>query len=188
MLVHTARGQVAAIVAPRPNYQRAVEAQPKADEVAIDFGTTSRQQTEALGVAKGDTATVRKSFSRLGGQPRLGSRRSTTAPAARRSSPALAKIDPARVPNRVTFAWVVEEETGLAGSGALAERLHPAYVFAVDTFVSSDSPVDPQRMAHIPLGTGAVLRAVDNSSITPPETVAQIRALAAARRCRRRWA
>jgi putative aminopeptidase FrvX len=36
-------------------------------------------------------------------------------------------------------------------------------------------------MAHIPLGTGAVLRAVDNSSITPPETVARIRALAAAR-------
>jgi putative aminopeptidase FrvX len=94
---------------------------------------------------------------------------------------ALAKIDPARVTNRVTFAWVVEEETGLAGSGALAERLHPAYAFAVDTFVSSDSPVDPQRMAHIPLGTGAVLRAVDNSSITPPETVARIRALAAAR-------
>ena len=27
--------------------------------------------------------------------------------------------------NRITFAWVVEEETGLAGSGALAERLHP---------------------------------------------------------------
>jgi putative aminopeptidase FrvX len=180
VLVHTGRGQVPAIVAPRPNYQRASEWQPKADEVLIDFGTTSRQQTEGLGVAKGDTATVRKSFSKLAGT--RGSARAIDDRAGCAALlAALAKIDPAKVTSRVTFAWVVEEETGLAGSGALAERLHPAYVFAVDTFVSSDSPVDPQRMAHIPLGTGAVLRAVDNSSITPPETVATIRAMAAAR-------
>ncbi len=181
VLVHTSRGQVPAIVAPRPNYQRASESQPKADEVAIDFGTTSRQQTEGLGVAKGDTATVRKSFSTLAGT--RGSARAIDDRAGCAALlAALARIDPAKVTNRITFAWVVEEETGLAGSGALAERLHPAYVFAVDTFVSSDSPVDPQRMALVPLGTGAVLRAVDNSSITPPDTVAKIRAMAAARR------
>jgi putative aminopeptidase len=181
LLVHTAKGQVPAIVPPRPGYQRATESQPKADEVVIDFGTTSRQQTEALGVAKGDSGTVRKTFSQLAGT--RGSARSIDDRAGCAALlAALEKIDPAKVTNRVTFAWVVEEETGLAGSGALAERLHPEYVFAVDTFVSSDSPVDPQRMAHIALGTGAVLRAVDNSSITPPEVVAKIRALAAARR------
>jgi len=180
VLVHTARGQVPAIVAPRPNYLRAAETQPKAEEVLLDFGTTSRQQTEALGIVKGDTATVRKEFMRLAGS--RGSARAIDDRAGCAALlAALEKIDPAKVTNRVTFAWVVEEETGLAGSGALAERLHPAYAFAVDTFVSSDSPVDPQRIAHIPLGTGAVLRAVDNSSITPPETVARIRALAGAR-------
>ena len=180
VLVHTARGQVPAIVAPRPNYLRAAETQPKAEEVLLNFGTTSRQQTEALGIVKGDTATVRKEFVRLAGS--RGSARAIDDRAGCAALlAALEKIDPAKVTNRVTFAWVVEEETGLAGSGALAERLHPAYAFAVDTFVSSDSPVDPQRIAHIPLGTGAVLRAVDNSSITPPETVARIRALAGAR-------
>jgi len=180
VLVHTSRGQVPAIVAPRPGYQRAAEWQPKAEDVLLEFGTTSRQQTEALGVAKGDTATVRKSFLSLAGT--RGSARAIDDRAGCAALlAALAKIDPAKVPNRITFAWVVEEETGLAGSGALAERLHPEYVFAVDTFVSSDSPVDPRRMAHISLGTGAVLRAVDNSSITPPDTVAKIRTMAAAR-------
>jgi putative aminopeptidase len=180
VLVHTGRGQVPAIVAPRPNYQRASESQPKAEDILIDFGTTSRQQTEGLGVAKGDTATVHKSFARLAGT--RGSARAIDDRAGCAALlAAIARIDPAKVTNRMTFAWVVEEETGLAGSGALAERLHPEFVFAVDTFVSSDSPVDPQRMALIPLGTGAVLRAVDNSSITPPETVAKIRAMAAAR-------
>jgi putative aminopeptidase len=180
VLVHTGRGQVPAIVAPRPNYQRASESQPRAEEVLIDFGTASRQQTEGLGVAKGDTATVRKSFSSLAGT-RASARAIDDRAGCAALLAALARIDPAKVPNRITFAWVVEEETGLVGSGALAERVHPDYVFAVDTFVSSDSPVDPQRMALIPLGTGAVLRAVDNSSITPPETVAKIRAMAAVR-------
>jgi putative aminopeptidase FrvX len=180
VIVHAARGQVGAVVAPRPNYQRAIESQPKADEVLIDFGTTSRQQTEALGVAKGDTATVRKQFSQLAGTRGTARAIDDRAGCAALLA-ALARIDPAKVANRITFAFVVEEETGLAGSGALAERLHPVYAFAVDTFVSSDSPVDPQRMAHILLGTGAVLRAVDNSSITPPATVARIRAMAAAR-------
>jgi putative aminopeptidase FrvX len=181
VLVHTRTGQVPAVVAPRPDYQRASEWQPKADEVLIDFGTTSRAETERLGVAKGDTATVRKSFSKLAGTRGSGRAIDDRAGCAALLA-ALARIDPAKVTSRVTFAWVVEEETGLTGSGALAERLHPAYVFAVDTFVSSDSPVDPQRMAHLPLGSGAVLRAVDNSSITPPQTVADIRALASAHR------
>jgi putative aminopeptidase len=180
VLVHAARGQVGAVVAPRPNYQRAVEWQPKADEVVIDFGTASRQQTEALGVAKGDTVTVHKQFTELAGTRGTARAIDDRAGCAALLA-AIAAIDPAKVTNRVTFAWVVEEETGLAGSGVLAERLHPAYTFAVDTFVSSDSPVDPQRMAHILLGTGAVLRAVDNSSITPPATVARIREMATAR-------
>ena len=63
----------------------------------------------------------------------------------------------------------------------LAERLRPAYVFAVDTFVSSDTPIDPQRYARIPLGRGAVLRTVDNSVITPPDFVERVRRIAAAR-------
>ena len=53
VLVHTVARAGPAIVAPRPNYQRAVRTQPKADEVAIDFGTTSRQQTEGAGRREG---------------------------------------------------------------------------------------------------------------------------------------
>ena len=178
VLVHTARGRVAAIVAPRPNYTRAAEWQPRAEDVLLYFGTASRAETEALGVAKGDTATVRKQLALLG------SHRATARAIDDRAGcaaliAALEKLDPGKILNRVTFAWDVEEETGLTGAGVLAERMAPAYVFAVDTFVSSDSPVDPRRTSLVPLGSGAVVRAVDNSSITPPRTVAEIRRLAA---------
>ena len=181
VLVHTANAIVPAIFAPRPGYQRAAEWQPKAEDQTIYFGTDSRQATEALGVKKGDTVTVRKRFQPLAG------RRATARSVDDRAGcaallEALGKIDPAKVKTRVTFAWVVEEETGLVGAGVLAERLHPRYAFAVDTFVSSDTPIDPQRYARIPLGSGAVLRAIDNSSIAPAELVGKVRAIAAARK------
>jgi putative aminopeptidase FrvX len=41
-------------------------------------------------------------------------------------------------------------------------------VHAVDTFVSSDSPLESPRFALAPLGRGPVLRALDNSTLTPP--------------------
>ena len=67
----------------------------------------------------------------------------------------------------ITFAWDVQEETGLFGASHLAKKLNADYVFPVDTFVSSAGPFDSKRFAHLPLGKGAVLRAIDSSSIVP---------------------
>jgi putative aminopeptidase FrvX len=91
---------------------------------------------------------------------------------------ALGRLDPATVPNAVTFAWSVEEETGLAGAAHLAETLRPDAAFAVDTFVSSDTPVDTPRVAGARLGAGAVLRILDNSTLVSPGNVDRIVAIA----------
>lgn len=87
---------------------------------------------------------------------------------------ALARIDPAAISNAVTFAWSVEEETGLAGAAHMAQTLRPDTVFAIDTFVSSETPVDVQRIAGAPLGRGAVLRVLDSSTIVPPAIVDRV--------------
>jgi putative aminopeptidase FrvX len=54
-------------------------------------------------------------------------------------------------------------------------------VHAVDTFVSSDSPLEIKTFADIPLGSGAVARALDNSSVTPPALVDSLRRVASDR-------
>src|SRR2546430_1433462 len=54
-------------------------------------------------------------------------------------------------------------------------------VHAIDTFVSADSPLEPQNFAVARLGAGAVARALDNSSITPPAYVDSLAQLARAR-------
>jgi putative aminopeptidase FrvX len=76
----------------------------------------------------------------------------------------------------VIFAWSVREETGLEGAIALAKQYGSSVkrVFSVDTFVSSDSPVETTRFAHAPLGRGAVIRGLDNSAVAPPAEVDRI--------------
>jgi len=178
VLVHASRGIVPAVVAPRPGYAGAAEWQPKPGEVALVFGTSTKAATEALGVAPGDTATVRKRFTPLL-LPRATSRSIDNRAGCAVLIEALKRIDPATVGSRVTFAWVVGEETGLEGSRQLAARIRPEYAFAVDTFVSSDSPLDNQRTSLVPLGSGAVLRGMDGASITPADVLTRLQALAA---------
>src|SRR5882724_10568312 len=77
-----------------------------------------------------------------------------------------------------TIGW----ETGLDGAAVVADSLRdgPAVVLAIDTFVSSDSPLEITTFADAPLGKGPVARAVDNSSVTPPALVDSL--IATARR------
>ena len=97
---------------------------------------------------------------------------------------AVRDLDPKTLAHKVIFVWSVREEIGLDGARATAANFGPSVkrIYAVDTFVSSDSPIESSRFAHIPIGTGAVVRALDNSSVAPPDEVARVVALARARR------
>jgi putative aminopeptidase FrvX len=81
----------------------------------------------------------------------------------------------------VTFAWDVEEETGLNGAQVLARTIKPDYVFAIDTFVSSDTPLENKRFGDAVLGKGAVLRSIDTSNVTPKTQIMRVAKLAASR-------
>ena len=82
------------------------------------------------------------------------------------------------------FAWSVREESGLEGAKALAQSIgiNAGRVYAIDTFVSSDSPLESSRFANAKLGEGAVSRALDNSSVTPPDEVDRLTRIARAGR------
>ena len=85
----------------------------------------------------------------------------------------------------VTFIWSTSEELGLAGAAAAAKKLDgegrtPNYVFAIDTFVSSDSPIESPRFADAKVGQGFVVRAVDNSNIVPHSLVEKVLSMAKA--------
>jgi putative aminopeptidase FrvX len=177
VVVMTAGGPIPAIMAPRPGYTAAKTAQPDRDALYVYFGTSSEAETAARGVAVGQSVTIRKQFMKLGTNRATGramdDRAGSTALLL-----ALLQVDPKTIPNEVTFAWSVEEETGLDGAAHLAANMTVDTAFAVDTFVSTDTPVDIQRLAGAPLGRGAVLRVLDSRTIVPPHVVDRIVAIA----------
>ena len=178
--VHTDTGPVAGVFAPRAGYLEATSLNPPRETgIRVDVGAESRTATASLGVRVGDAVTVRKRLVALAGSratgPSIDDRVGSTALLLM-----LQQLDPgAFTDRRLTVAWSTEEEVGLVGARAIAESTRPDIVFAVDTFVSSDSPVDWQRRARIPLGSGVVARVLDGNHVSPRATVDRVLAIAA---------
>jgi putative aminopeptidase len=150
----------------------------------VDIGARSPEEVAQMGVAVGDFVTIPKKYRRL-----AGTRANGRSFDDRFGDTALISAAWALGPNLkdrdVTFVWSTGEEIGLVGAGKLAARLAaegkaPQYVFAIDTFVSSDSPLESPRFADAKLGDGFVIRAVDNSSITPRKLVEKVVSIARA--------
>jgi putative aminopeptidase FrvX len=93
---------------------------------------------------------------------------------------ALDGIEPSKLDHKVIFIWSVQEETGLTGARAAAADFGPTVrrVHAVDTFVSADSPLETGRFAVVPIGTGAVVRGLDNSSVVSPDEIERVARIA----------
>jgi putative aminopeptidase FrvX len=132
----------------------------------------------ALGVAEGDSVTPKKVLVDFAPGLMAGRAIDDRAGCAALLDAALRLKSDALRGKTVTFAWDVQEETGLIGAAELAKTLKPDYVFAIDTFVSTDSPLESQRFGHLPVGKGAVLRAVDSSNVTPKTELRKVMAIA----------
>ncbi len=157
--------------------------------VFVPRDTATNKQPEALtawffmdaaalkqqGVTTGLSVTAFKSATRLGS-----TRFTARALDDRAGSTALVlaarRIQPGNLKRKVIFAWSVREETGLEGAMAMARHYGATVkrVYSIDTFVSSDSPLETTRFAHAPLGRGAVIRGLDNSSVAPPAELDRI--------------
>src|SRR5262252_3289217 len=152
------------------------------ESVHVYVGTLSAEETQGLGIKAGDWITIPKEY-----HPLLGKRANARSFDDRVGCAALVEAVNALGPDLpgrdVTFIWSTEEEVGLKGAAAAAERMAkegrtPNFVFAIDTFVSSDSPLELKRFADAEIGKGFVIRAVDNSNITQREYVDRVVKLA----------
>lgn len=163
-VVHTARGILPAVMTRQGD---------------LDFGDIAGGAIRALGVAPGDAVTVPKRFRKL-----IGKRVSVRSLDDRLGCAVLVEVIgrirglASRSSNSVEFVFSVEEETGMRGSRHFASNARPRRVYAIDTFVTSDSPFESRPMAHARLGAGPVLRALDESGLTPTTEVARVLALA----------
>jgi putative aminopeptidase len=187
VLVHTSEGDKAGILelpsgSDKPGFEWPRSLRAMDEPVRVDVGASSPSDVEKLGIKVGDSITIPKKY-----RPLLGHRANGRGFDDRVGCAALVEAVRALTPDLpgrdVTFIWSTEEEVGLKGAAAYAERAAkeghaPDYVFAVDTFVSSDSPLESKRFADAEIGKGFVVRAVDNSNITPRDLVDRVVKLA----------
>jgi putative aminopeptidase len=188
MLIHTSSGGTVGGVLDlptgwdRPDFKWPPPFSTYRQPAYVYVGTHSEAQTEKLGIHVHDYLTIPKLYRPLLGSMTavrsLDDRVGDTAlvQAVRALGPDFASKSPGR---RVTFVWTTGEEVGLDGAREYATRMakegHPPdVVFAIDTFVSSDSPLETQRFADAVLGHGFVVRAVDDSNIDPPSYVERV--------------
>ena len=184
-LVHSANGDHDAVMELPPNWDRPDFKWPEEDSAAsirVDVGARSPAEAEKLGVRVGDSVTIPKRY-----RPLLASRANARAFDDRVGDAALISAvwsfgGPLK-DRDVTFVWSTGEELGLVGAAKLAKRLSdegrlPDYVFAIDTFVSADSPLESRRFGDAHIGDGFVVRAVDNSNIVPAPLVEKVLKLA----------
>jgi putative aminopeptidase len=186
MLVHTSTGDRDAIMELPNGWDEANFKWPAESEqtIRVDVGARTPEEVAKLGIKVGDSITIPKKY-----RPLLGTRANGRSFDDRVGDTALISavwaLGAPLKDRDVTFVWSTGEEIGLVGAGALAKRLAaegrtPDYVFAVDTLVSSDSPLESKRFADAEIGKGFAIRAVDSSNIAPRDLVAKLEKLARA--------
>jgi putative aminopeptidase FrvX len=184
-LVHTGSGDREAVMELPENWDTAkfqwpTDSGPKS--YRVDVGARTPDEVERLGIRVGDSITIPKAY-----RPLLGTRANGRSFDDRVGDTALiaalwALGNPVK-DRDVTFVFSTGEELGLVGAGALAKSLAsqgraPDFVFAIDTFVSADSPLESKRFGDAQIGKGFVVRAVDNSNIVPRAFVEKVMKLA----------
>jgi putative aminopeptidase FrvX len=169
VLVHTATGDIPGVVATKSIHLTGREEPAFTfSSMYVDVGASSRAQVEALGIRLLDTITIQKRLYHLAGS-RYAARSMDDRFGCTTLVEAVRHLNPDAVKGTVTFVWSVQEELGTRGARAVSKALQPDFVFPVDMFVTSDTPLENPQQAYAPLGQGAVMRALDQSNLSPPE-------------------
>jgi putative aminopeptidase FrvX len=179
-LIHTGKGDLPGILELPQGWDTEGFSWPKDRRTRFDVGARSAREASALGIAPGDTVSVPKAFRRLRGT-RAGARSFDDRVGCAALVGAVRALGGELPGRNVSFVWSTGEEVGLKGAAELARSWKdkaPDIVFAVDTFVSSDSPVESSRFGLAPLGEGFVIRAIDQSNLSDRSLVDRLIKLA----------
>lgn len=138
-----------------------------ANELRVDIGTTSKKETEKLGVRLLDSMRLKKDFVILN-KKMVSARGMDNRVGCTVLIGLLNKIGKKKLKNKVSYVWSVQEEVGLRGSSVIGRTLKPDYAFPIDTYATADIPSLDIHIAPGKLGKGPVMRMIDKRVIATP--------------------
>jgi putative aminopeptidase FrvX len=177
-IIHADNKDIPAIFEPRANYMTATTRFNGMLTPTVFAGFKNKESALAAGIVEGETTvTMPKKMIRLS-ENRATARGFDDRAGCASLLLALQDINPALLTRRITFVWSVQEETGLAGSTFAANNLTDlSIVYPIDTFVSSDDPVDPRIFGYCPLGGGAVIRVLESINFISRDNLHKLQAI-----------
>jgi putative aminopeptidase FrvX len=162
LVIHGDNGPVLGISGAKPAHLLEAEERNKPfklTELAIDVGTTSREETEKLGVRVGHLVTFAREGALLNGS------RVFTGKAVDDRAGCAVMIEAMRrlTPSAATVVGVaaVQEELGIRGAGPAGFRVQPDVALAIDVTLCGDMPGVDFSRAPIRLGGGPAIKYFD---------------------------
>ena len=164
LTVHTEKGPIQGLTGGKPAHivsKEETQKAPPISEIYLDFGTTSCEETEELGVRVGDYVT----FERPGRL--LNSGRLFTGKAVDDRAGVAVLIEVMRrlkdveVHANVHAVATVQEEVGIRGAGPAAFRVKPDVALAIDVTLAGGTPGIEDRQLPVKLGEGPAIKFFD---------------------------
>lgn len=178
-LVHINNKEINAVFEPRKNYMTESKRYLANSPLLVNAGFHSKAEAIAAGVQPvNTTVTMPKKMIRLS-ESKATARGFDDRVGCAALLLALENLDPATLPYKVTFIWSTGEETGLVGSTYAEKYLKDVSIgYPIDTYVSSDAPMESKIFGYCPLGNGAIIRVLESINFVNRDNLKNVQSIA----------
>jgi putative aminopeptidase FrvX len=178
-LVHINDKDINAVFEPRKNYLQETKRHLAGTPLLVNAGFRSKQEALAAGIQPVlTTVTMPKKMIRLS-ESKATARGFDDRVGCAALLLALENLNPDALPYKVTFIWSTGEETGLVGSTYAEKFMKDVSVgYPIDTYVSSDAPMESKIFGYCPLGNGAIIRVLESINFVNREQLKKLQILA----------
>lgn len=178
VVVYSKKGAIPGVIGIRPPHlmpslndieTKKCHKAPRWDEIFVDIGTPSREDTDEMGVEVMDPILFKKNFFRMH-DTKIAARslddRIGCALLILAMESICKKTDISGKKDKITFAWTVQEEIGSIGAKSLSNSEQWDIVLVIDSYACADVPGVPYHLGPASLGKGPVIRMMDHYSIS----------------------
>lgn len=133
----------------------------KIEDLFVDFGTNSAEETRALGIEEGDYGTFNRTGHFLNGTQYYTGKSVDDRAGLAVIVEAMRRLRAEKIEPTICFVGTVQEEVGIRAGGPIATRINPELMFAVDGTLTGGTPGVELRQCSETMGGGMGIKYYD---------------------------
>ncbi|ASF40197.1 peptidase M28 [Halobacillus halophilus] len=165
--VITDNGPIVGVIGSIPPHNLTPEQRKKPMEIKnmmIDIGADDRDNAKLIGIKPGQPIVPICPFTPMANEKKILAKAWDNRYGCGLSIELLKELQGTKLPNKLYSGATVQEEVGLRGAQASANKINPDIFYALDASPANDMSGDKKEFGQ--LGKGALLRIVDKSMVT----------------------